>query len=172
MSPTVSLDFYDETVKEAIRGWWIRLQENDRGGRAELRRCRAAEEPVFCRAYHSLYQRLVRDGRWRINRDGLAAAAGVAAHLKTDIPDGASLARVMARPRIQGGEGARVSGLRFRRLIQIRNRVELYPALIRVLSLAGSAMDVTTLVRDAYYWNDPVRKNWAFEYYANAAQED
>ena len=74
----------------------------------------------------------------------------------------------MGQPGRHDPKRGRVSGLRFRRLIRIEDRDELYPHLIRVLGLLDLRTDVVALARDVYLWNEPTRKRWAYDYYAQA----
>ena len=67
---------------QALDAWWQSLDDN-RGDRAELRRCGTLAEVVFTPAYHRLRQRLCRCGV--VHDDGLAVVAGP--------PSGRALAR-------------------------------------------------------------------------------
>ena len=99
----------------------------------------------------------------------LAAVAGLAAHVKSHI-DGGSIAQQMAAPKSPGA-GARVSGLRFRRLLTVSDRDELYPLLLRVVSLLDGHVNLVNLANSVFWWNDRTRKSWAYDYYATAPSE-
>jgi CRISPR system Cascade subunit CasB len=150
---------------EVLRSWWRSL-EDDRGERAVLRRAASSTEAVFSPAYHRLLIDLQQRG-YGVNREALAAVAGLAAHVREDAGSERSLAGQMAVPRAGGG-GARVSELRFRRLLAVSERGELYPLLIRVIHLFGGQANLTDLANAVYWWNEKTRKQWAYDYYATA----
>ena len=150
---------------KALLDWWRGL-ENNRGDRAVLRRCRSLTEVVFVPSYHRLRQELLRLGN--VDSDGLAITAGLAAHVKV-INAEHTLAKQMALPK--AGGTARVSGLRFRRLLKIEGREDMYHAMIRIVALLGGALNLISLAESVYWWNDLTRKNWAFDYYTNAPSE-
>lgn len=159
----------DET-SSILLSWWKGL-EHDKGERAFMRRASAPGEVVFSPAYHRLLSQLQRDGRY-IDREALAGVAGLAAHVKGHT-DGASLSKQMAKPR-SSGSGARVSGLRFRRLLAVSDRGELYPLMIRVIRLLGDQVNLVSLANGVYWWNDKTdktKKDWAYDYYATAPSE-
>lgn len=97
------------------------------------------------------------------------AVAALISHVKEHQP-GLTFAQQMGRPKSEGGS-ARVSGLRFRRLLQLRNHEELFPGLIRTIHLLGGAANLHSLATGAYWWNDSTRKQWAFDYYETAPDE-
>ena len=144
--------------------WWEGL-ENDRGGRAELRRTKSPEEVVFCSAYHRLYNRLHWSGK---DRDKLASIAGLAAHVKRNI-DSASLAEQMAEPK--SGKNPAISGLRFRRILAIDDRSELYIAMIRVIRMLGGNVNLRSLAESVYLWNTETKKRWAYKYWEKPPTE-
>jgi len=151
---------------KVLLDWWHGL-ENNRGDRAALRRCSNLAEVVFVPSYHRLRQELLRLG-YAVNSDGLAIIVGLAARVKGDVTQ-YTIANQMAIS-VTGGS-ARVSGLRFRRLLKIQDRDKLYPAMIRIVALLGSSLSIVNLAGSVYWWNDFTRKNWAFDYYTNAPSE-
>lgn len=153
-------------IIEALRQWWQELEEN-RGDRAALRRCSTLTEVMFVPAYHRLYLMLASRGRG--DRVGVAAIAGLASLVRKDISS-ATLPRQMAQSK-QGGSTARVSGLRFRRLLKYQTREELYPALARTVRSLGGEVNLADLGESIYWWNDRTRQRWAFDYYDAAPQE-
>jgi CRISPR system Cascade subunit CasB len=130
----------------------------------------------FVPVYHRLFRSIQRIGGERdegpapVRRDGLAVVAGVVSHVE-DIRGRDSFAVQMARPEVEGG-GSKVSELRFRRLLQYRNRDDLYPALIRIVKLLDGQLDLFSLATAAYWWNDRTRKDWAYEYYSEAPEKE
>lgn len=150
--------------------WWEAL-DRDRGQRANLRRAASPSEVAFGPAFHRLLGRLRGEG-YVVGTDGtaaLATVAGLAAHVKSHI-GGASIARQMATPKSPGA-GARVSGLRFRRLLAVSDRDELYPLLLRVVRLLDGHVNLVSLANAAFWWNDRTKKDWAYDYYATAPSE-
>lgn len=155
----------DSPESKILLDWWHGL-ENNRGDRAVLRRCRSLTEVVFVPSYHRLRQELL--GFGNVDSEGLAIAAGLAAQVKANNAEQA-LAKQMALPK--AGGSARVSGLRFRRLLKIQGRKDLYHAMIRIVALLGGSLNLISLAESVYWWNDFTRKNWAFDYYTNAPSE-
>lgn len=150
----------------ALRQWWQEL-DDVRGDRAALRRCASLTEVMFVPAYHRLHAVLAPHGR--SDRLGVAAIAGLASLVRQNRQD-ASLAQQMAKPKT-GGSTARVSELRFRRLLKHQSREELYPALARVVRSLDGDVNLLDLAESIYWWNDRTRQRWAFDYYGTAPQE-
>jgi len=148
--------------------WWERLEQG-KGERAVLRRASSPTEVVFSPAYHHLLDQLQKQ-EYTISREALASVAGLASHVKGNIGTDKRIAQLMARPRAGGG-GAKVSGLRFRRLLAVTERDELYPLLIRVIRLLDGKVNLVSLANSAYWWNEITRKQWAYDYYATAPTE-
>lgn len=105
--------------------------------------------------------------RW--SSTALASVAGLAAHVKLHV-GGASMAQQMATAK-SSGAGARVSGLRFRRLLAVSDRNELYPLLLRVVRLLDGHVNLVSLANAAFWWNERTRQEWAYDYYATAPSE-
>lgn len=159
----------DESSRLLV-SWWEGLEKN-RGERANLRRAASPSEVVFGPAFHRLLDRLRQQG-YLLGTEGtvgLAAVAGLAAHVKSHI-GGASVAQQMATPKSPGA-GARVSGLRFRRLLVVSDREELYPLLIRVVRLLDGRVNLVDLANVAFWWNERTKKDWAYDYYATSPSE-
>ena len=139
----------------AVLKWWLGL-ENDRGGRAELRRAHNPTEVVFLPAYQRLNAMLNLP-----DKEALACVAGVCAHVKNHV-DG-EFTGYMSK-----GDKPIVSPRRFRRLLAINDRTELYHAMIRVVRLLGGKVNVVDLAKTVYWWNEGTKKQLAYDYYANA----
>jgi|SRR3989338_9095245 len=147
----------------SLLNWWRGLEES-RGERAELRRASEPTEVAFCSGFHRLLNDL-RQGL-AVSAESLAVVAGVVVHAKTR-DDSQIFAAQMAAPKSAEGS-ARVSELRFRRLLQIPDRPALYQPLVRTIRLLGGAVNIVSLADDIYFWGDHVRKNWAYTYYEKA----
>lgn len=165
MSATYLKFEHDSPETKALAAWWLALNEN-RGDRAELRRCSTLAEVAFTPAYHRLRLDLIKFGA--VNADSLAMVAGLAARVKSNLV-GNTLAEQMATGKSDGS--ARVSGLRFRRLLKVKERENLFTAMGRVIALLGGAVNLQSLADSVYYWNDRTRKQWAFEYYTKSPSE-
>lgn len=145
--------------------WWESLDEK-RGDRAELRRCATLTEVAFTPAYHRLRQTLCHHGT--VYDDGLVLAVGLAARVKSNDMDG-TIAEQMASGKTNNS--ARVSGLRFRRLLKIEDKEVLFPAMGRIIALMDRRANLSSLIQSVYFWNERSRKQWAFDYYSKAPSE-
>jgi len=155
----------DSPEMQALAAWWQALNDN-RGARAELRRCATLTEVVFTPAYHRLRLAIGKYGA--VNADALALVAGLAARVK-DNDAGNSVAEQMAIGKVDGT--ARVSGLRFRRVLKIKESEALFSTMSRIVGLLGGAVNLQSLTQSVYFWNDLTLKKWAFEYYSKAPTE-
>ena len=151
-----------------LRSWWKGL-DHDRGERALLRRSSSPTEIVFSPAYHRLLGQFQQRG-YIINRVALAAIAGLAAHVKVDTGPDKSVAKLMAGPG-SGGNRAKISGLRFRRLLAMNHRDEVYPYLIRVIRMLDFNVNLLDLANSVYWWNEKTRMQWAYDYYETSPDE-
>ena len=173
MSQDDYINWNEAAVTSTLLAWWGDLSVH-RGERAELRRCRSPQDVALTPAYHRLRQLMRAHGR--VHDDSLAMVAGLAAHVKTPVQSPAhdAVPRLMAQS--AGGTRPRVSGLRFRRLLQIREREALYVPLLRVLRQLEGAAPLPQLARDIHVWSDTewgdrLRREWATAYYEIAKQE-
>lgn len=164
MRQTTYLSFVgDSSTGQVLTDWWKSLDDN-RGDRAALRRCRTPFDVALTPAFHRLRQALRESGR--VNDEALALVAGLASHVKENSAT-ADFASQMASPKSAGGNAA-VSGLRFRRLLRIEEKQELFAALVRTIRLVGGAVNLCSLADSAYWWNENTRKRWASAYYETA----
>ena len=156
-----TINFHQQTVfGPMLLRWWQGL-DDDRGGRAALRRAPDITTVVMLPAYQRLHQRLLvagwPDEPWR--NDKLAAAAGLAAHVKqnTNQPLPAAMGQ-------HDGDKRRVSPLRFMRLLESPDIDALFTGLRRTLPLLQHQADVRALATDVVGWGDAVKKRWAYGY--------
>lgn len=140
-----------------IESWWNGLKE-DKGGRAELRRAHGPTEVVFLPAYHQLYGKLE---SLNFNKEALACVAGICAHVKENRQG--KLAEQMANE---------ISSLRFRKLLAISDRGELYYMMIRVVRHLDGAVNVADLAKTVYWWNDKTKKDLAYAYYSKESAKN
>jgi CRISPR system Cascade subunit CasB len=82
--------------------------------------------------------------------------------------------RHKVRNQIQNGDfgSAPLSGLRFRRLVQIEDRAVLFRKLIRTLRLLGGRANVADLADAVFFWNDKRRRDWSLAYYQHAPSDE
>ena len=148
--------------REILFTWWRGL-EQDKGGRAELRRCHTLTEVVLLPVYHGLYQPLMAlpEHHWR--RERLPAVAALVAMVDVWESGLPSLPEQMSQ---KVGERKLVSDLRFRRLLQCQEPEELFQSLRRVVRLLNHRVDMFSLADGVHDWGDRLRKEWALDYYA------
>lgn len=167
MNETNYISFVRNTqARELLLKWWKGLDEN-RGDRAAIRRCHTAFDVALTPAFIRLRSALKEI--FPVNDESLSVVVGLAAHVRA-IDGSCDFPAQMARPVSPGGN-ARVSGLRFRRLLKVKNSDELFPAFIRIVRLLGGNVNLVSLAEDAYWWNERTRKRWAAAYYESAPME-
>lgn len=168
--PYVSFSSSDHPDSQALTEWWKSL-EGDPGGRACLRRSRSPDEVAFCPKYHDLLRRL-RAAGYAVGpgvAQRVAPVAGLAAHVK-ETNSKLALAQQMATPG-KNQDKARVSGLRFRRLLEKREAGDLYLPLMRAVKMLDGNCNLLDLAKSVYRWNDKTRMEWATRYYETAPNE-
>lgn len=140
--------------------WWQGL-ENDKGGRAELRRAHDLTAVALTAAYQRFYRQALNAGwpedaaSWQNER--LAAIVGLLAHVKSN--DGRKLAEIMSE-----GERPAFSVLRFRRLLEAPTLDDVFLSLRRALPIIGHQANVHQIANDLLYWGDKTKKEWAYTY--------
>jgi len=152
--------------RSSVWGWWKNLNEEDRAGRAELRRCGTVAEVAFTAPYHRLLRRLgSRLGEGDAKR--VAALAAVLAHVEEEPTDGGSLARRMGIAKGKD-QGSVVSDARFRHVLRNEEPDELMRELVRVVRQLDRKVSVEPLFKDLMKWDEPTRTRWARDYYEAA----
>jgi CRISPR system Cascade subunit CasB len=138
--------------------WWHGL-DNDRGARAELKRCHDLLSVVQTPAFHAVRQRLVDAGVSESDskHNRLPAVVALLSHLKNGSEKGIA-------EDFSDGDPPRVSPLRFRQILDARTDDELFKCLRRVLPLVKNALNQTRLAKDVMHWGDKVRKRWVYAY--------
>lgn len=183
-----------------IRDWWRRLEDREveeqggrrvipghRGERAELTRCGTPQEARMCAGYQRLRLALIEAELFNCRAmesddHRLAVVAAVLSHVREDVaaePARASqtgdMALALALP-AEGNDKPRMSGLRFRRLIQAEAPDEVLRLMVRAVRLNQGRASVISLARDLLDWasgeRDYVRIAWATRYYERALDED
>jgi len=170
----MSISFSHESAPgKELMSWWLGL-EDDKAGRAELKRCSCASEVMMTIAYQRLCQRLrpffpENNNYWQIK---LAMISGLASHIKPEtehkkIEKTSERKKYLARQMADTGESSRsaVSELRFRRLLQ-RDSDELYHPMIRIIRMLKGKANLYSLSESMFYWGDSIKKDWAFAYFS------
>jgi len=150
---------------KALFRWWKALNDN-RGDRAELRRCEDLLQVMQTSAFQRIRRQLVEMGLRPEDseRDRLAAVIGLAAHVTA--PTDAEIQKALPRVSEAFSEGDKpaVSPLRFRQLLDARTDDELFTRLRRVLPLVKDRVNLFDLANAVFYWGDGVRKRWVYDY--------
>jgi CRISPR system Cascade subunit CasB len=148
--------------------WWEKLQEPaNRGVRAELRRARSADDVALQGPYYALLAKIVAIEDLGMLKNSipyrLPSVIGVLAHVKANNPD-VKVAQAMGAKK-KGSDQARVSDLRFRRILRLEEGDELYTTMIRVVRMLDDTVNVADLASSIFFWNEKTRKRWASQYY-------
>lgn len=157
----------DTKARQVLYEWWSELEKN-RGDRAALRHCHDVNEIAFTPSFHRLRKNLLDE--FNLNQEALAVVAGVLSHVKNN-DTGSGFAVQMATPS-SGSSNARVSGLRFRRLLTIEERRELFASMIRTVRLLDGTANIFDLANSIYWWNEFTKKQWAYDYYTKSPNEN
>jgi CRISPR system Cascade subunit CasB len=172
--------FWNSDDHTKLQSWWKSLQEN-RGWRAEMRRAKTPADILLCQGFKYLYYKLA--GYWTVDKNllGLAAAAGVIAHIEGD--DGRSFAHACATP-AEGSEKAALSELRFSQLQKSRSLDELFVRMIRAVHLLHNKASVVSVADTILHWakemvdgdvdEDPRNRilvRWGLDYFQNLPQK-
>ena len=135
-------------ASDFIIEWWSSLGQN-KGDRAEIRRCKNLKEVQMSSAYQRCYWQLIKHfaQEKRVpSREQMATIIGLAAHIEkndskcidTDSKKEKEyyFAHQMAAPKVKGKNAPpKLSELRFRRLLKIKDREKLYHFLIQVVRI-------------------------------------
>jgi CRISPR system Cascade subunit CasB len=170
-------------VAERARAWWRDLQpaaergqakDGDRAALARLRRCVTPADALVEEATLALFRRLGLSAADQRHLPRVALIALVLAHVRADAEPGADgfrppAVRAVGRASLEDEESARMSVLRFRRLLAAREDAELAQQMRRLAALADGRINVGDLAASLFFWGDQVRQRWAFEYYAAGA---
>ncbi|WP_340110332.1 type I-E CRISPR-associated protein Cse2/CasB [Pikeienuella sp. HZG-20] len=148
--------------------WWcrrIRPSEDTsdaKRNRAALRRVATPVEVVAVEAVHDLNARLAETGHdLRPRADRLMLIAVALAQLRNHQP-GRRAALVFGE---QVNDRRRLGAIRFEALIRQTEPLQLTRPLVRALGIIDGRADVASLADDLFYWSDPVRTRWCFDYY-------
>lgn len=191
----------NDTQQRWVRDWWRALQPRQaedpplpgglwamgRGERAQLRRCKDAEELLSQVATLLLAERLIAldDNAGflsdqPISYERVAWAAGVLAAVKSDTQDNKSLAWHLGHG--ADNERPRMSELRFKAMQRSSTLHDLFRHWRRAVQLAEGSADVARLADDLLNWqmelgqsalraSDGIKFHWACDYYLSKREQ-
>jgi CRISPR system Cascade subunit CasB len=153
-------------VRSTLVSWWHGLND-DRGARAELRRCETPLDVMLTPAFHAARARMLNAGLNDAHepiRTRIAMVVGLAAHIEPKLPEASGKASTRSPAKaFSEGDPPAVSPLRFRRILAAQDDTELYRLIRRVLPLAP-AVNFLALADDVLGWRDDIRKRWVYAY--------
>lgn len=139
----------NEETQNILTKWWKNLQEN-KGGRAQLRRCRLPEDAALHPETHRLKSMLP---NW-VPLEAAATIAGISAYIERNSP--MQFAESLATPKEKNAR-APLSESRFRQLLSCRDWDELYRSLRRAVSILGGNVNLISFADTVLLWNDEFR---------------
>lgn len=165
-------------ASDFILKWWDNLKQN-KGDRAELRRCKDLKEVQRTSAYQRCYWQLTKhfpQEREMPSGVQIAMIIGLAAYIEDDDADKKTDQRDNQKKdffgyQISRGDKPKLSELRFRRLLKIKDREKLYRFLIQVIRMLDKKLNLLDLLSIAYFWGDTVKTKLAYKYYEKAKLE-
>lgn len=147
-------------IGRELLSWWGGL-DDDRAGRAILRRAASPTQIALTAPYQRLFRRLQTTADIHpLDCERLAALVGLLAHVETN--ESRSIPRAMSE--CEQGERPPVSELRFLRLLDSPDIETLFTGLRRVLPLMKHQADILALADGVSFWGDSVKKQWAYDY--------
>ncbi len=163
--PFLSKFMKDEKTRNAILQWWRGLETN-RGGRAQLRRCRAPSQVFLHSAFYELNHALP---QWPKGQGmSLAAIAGLIANVDARVR-GLCFPQQLGTPKDQGGSPP-MSENRFKQLIKSRDWPEFYIRMRRAILMLKrnaniiSLADYIRLFGVEHYTKDPIEPSKRFQF--------
>lgn len=155
------ISFHPETaLGRLLLRWWLGL-ENDKGGRAELRRAHNLTAVALTASYQQFYRQALNCG-WPENaapwqNERLAAIVGLLVNVKH--LDERKMAEIMS-----DGERPAFSVLRFRRLLEAPTLDDVFLSLRRALAIVGHRANLHQIANDVLHWGEKTKKEWAYAY--------
>ncbi len=182
----------DGEAGKALMDWWRSIggktdapqeaeHKIDKGSRAELRRCGNLSEVIFVPKFHELRLKLLKcDVK---NLESIACIAGLLALVRKHGPGKVDndvrgleqiIAAQFAEKKSESSKSAKVSGLRFRRLLKCKTHEELLTGMRRIIHLLDNNVNIFSLAESVYGWtrNDTIKKQWAYAYYSKAPADE
>lgn len=166
---------FDEkhSASVALLECWGSLLQN-KGDRAELRRCKNLDDVQKTSAYQRNYWKLIdkfRQGENLVSHEQMAIIIALSAYIDDNKAvyeeDGEEKTDFFGY-QISRGEKPKLSELRFRRLLKINDREKLFRFLIQVIRLLEKKVNLLDLLGIAYFWGDKTKTKLAYKYYEKA----
>jgi len=171
----------DHPASVFILEWWESLKQN-KGDRAELRRCKNLEEIQKASAYQRCYWQLIKHFTTEQqvpSREQMSIIIGLASHIEDNDTKYIDInskeekeyyfAYQMAAPKAKEKDAPpKLSELRFRRLLKIKDRGKLYRFFIQVVRMLDKNVNLLDLLSIAYFWGDKSKTYLAYKYYEKA----
>lgn len=143
-----------------LKSWF---EDLGKGEKAALKRCSSLEEIALTAPFHALRIRL---SGYPVDPSRLALVVALSAYVKKD-RDSERIAVQMAKDRAGKGREP-LSDLRFRKLLAIEDRNDLYHTMIRIIRMLSGEVNLLSLADAMYWWNISVKKQFASDYYEHA----
>ncbi len=175
----------NEQDANSLTSWWQSLEDN-RGERAQLRRCQRADDVLLTGAMVQFLRSMpgywgVQPGQKGILLTDAAMVATLLARVKANATH--SFAKSLALPK-EGGTKAAMSALRFEQLQKSRTDEEFFLRISRAIDLVGGKVNVVSLADNILHWLreyrtapavkpfDRLAVRWASDYYENLKNND
>lgn len=158
----------EHPATDYILEWWENLEHN-KGDRAEIKRCKSLadmkKKSSFRRFYFGLKDKLDEN----FSEEQAAIIAGLASYIKYEknkhkAEEDKLFAYQMARKKGKESKKPKLSELRFRRLLEIKDREKLYRFLIQVIRLLEE-VNLLNILSIAYFWGDKTKVKLSYAYY-------
>lgn len=156
--------FWKEDDQKALTEWWRWLDDN-RGCRAQLRRCNTLDQILPQSAFHRLCWKLP----WWEKHDlmGLVVVGGLLSH----VTDSSTFSFPVQMGQCkEGGDKPRLSELRFQQLLSSENHDEMFERTRRAIDLLGRSANILSLADGIFHWSKEQRDRysekpgWRFHY--------
>lgn len=139
------------------------------GEQAILRRCRTADEVLL----EGAFWRVVRSATPEVRSRLAPVVACFPGAKQLRAANGGFRTGTFLRRLVPAKSTLRAQdSLRFRQLVECRDRDELVHRLRRVLTHLAAPVDWGVLGPDIYYWGDGVRRRWTQDFYAPLKHEE
>lgn len=172
----VYIVFWNSDDQTKLLSWWLSLKKN-LGWRAELRRAETPADVLLCQGFRYLTYELA--GYWTQEQNllGLAAVAGIVAHI--DSNNEKTFAESCA-----SGDKPTVSELRFSQLQKSRTLDELFIRMIRTVHILKKTVNPLSVADSILHWSkemvngeidtDPRKRilvRWGLDYFQHLSQK-
>jgi CRISPR system Cascade subunit CasB len=142
--------------KPILERWWDNLKENDRGGRAKLRRCESPLDVMLVPAFHNLFNQL-KDCIPTKNISAVAAIAGLASHVDSNASASEddrywSFAKQLGNSK-ENSEKPFMSEIRFYKLIKSKDFDEFYKNVRRAMMMLNRNVNLPALADCILEWD-------------------